>query len=144
MPLPAETASTSRCSASDEGAGLEVAGRHLGDDEAGLGEVLGGGGLDDPEPLADGVEVTALEGRLRRPGQGDHGGEALGEGVVDLARHPLALRRDARGPLGGGQLGLRAARSSSIVAGPAVGLDDEPVDEQAEREREHEHDDAWR
>ena len=61
------------------------------------------------------------ERRLGGP-ERDHRGEALGEGVVDLAGEPLALLVDAAVALGGGQLGLGRAQLVDRL-GAALGLE---------------------
>ena len=97
----------------DEGAGLEVPRRQLGHDQAGLGEVVHGGALDEVEPLPRSGGVTARERGVGGAGQGDDGGEPLGEGVVDLAGDPLTLVLHPAIALHRRQRGLRVSWSAA-------------------------------
>ena len=70
-------------------------GAKRGDQRARLGQVLPGAcARCQPEPLR-GPAAVARQPACGRLGQHDDAGEALGEGVVDLAGHPLALGHDA-------------------------------------------------
>lgn len=75
------------------------------DDASRLRQAVGGRG-------ADGVERFARRGGIpellvQRPAEQDDGAQTLGDGVVDLPRHPGALGGDTRGVLRGGELHLR-------------------------------------
>lgn len=96
---------------------VEVGGGAAGDQGAGLGEVLPGGARHQVE-VAAGLRKVVVEFRLDGLDEHQEAGEALGEGVVDLAGHPLPFGE--RAPLGrepghflpaGLQLGDEEARS---------------------------------
>jgi hypothetical protein len=77
--------------------------------------------------------VASGQRRLGGPGQGHHRGEALGEGVVDLTGEPLALGQHPSLPFRRRELGLGLAQLVDDP-GPAVGLADDPVDEEPEHQ----------
>lgn len=124
-----------------ERASLEVTRGQLGDDEPGLGEVLGGRLLEQPQALAQGVTVAAVERRLRGPRQRDNRQKALRERVMDLSREPLPFREHPPGVFGAREVVLRAVESLDDV-GPALHLGRKGVDEQADAEREGHGDDG--
>ena len=85
---------------------LERGGHRRLDRSAGLGEALARQALGVLEvPVSIGRSVVRLVGRLEL---GDDPDEALGDRVVDLARHPGALVEDARLAGLGQQLGVEA------------------------------------
>ena len=92
-----------------QAAGVQSAGRPPRDKRPGLDEVVSRGFLDlSQSPVQH--RVRPLPRRLqlgsRGLGEGDHGHEALGQGVVDLPRPALPLGGGARRVLGGGELPL--------------------------------------
>ena len=112
-----------------QGARLEVAGRELRDDQPGLVEVVGCRALDERQPVARRIDVASGQCRVSRAGERHDRGEALREGVVDLAGQPLALLVHAAVAFGRSELCLRGAQ---LVDGlrPGLGLGDDAGDEQ--------------
>ena len=72
---------------------------------AGLGEVADGGGAGPAGHGRAAVPVPLRQGALGGPQQQLDAGQALGEGVVDLAGQPLAFGEHPGGVFGGGQFG---------------------------------------
>ena len=90
-----------------QAAGVQSAGRPPRDKRPGLDEVVSRGFLDlSQSPVQHRVRPLPCRLQLgsRGLGEGDHGHEALGQGVVDLPRPPLPLGGGARRVLGGGKL----------------------------------------
>ena len=110
---------------------VQVSGRQRGHQRARLGEVRLRGFFEQRELVAH--VAVRLEAHLDRARQHHDAGEALREGVVDLAGEPLALRMHTRQVLGIGELLLRRRERRDECRAP-VGLSQEPVDEKADRE----------
>ena len=106
MPFIADHSRATSASASGERAALERRGHRRLDRAARLGQALAGEPLGVVEvPVAVVRPIARLLGRLEL---GDDADQALGDGVVDLARHALPLVEHARLAGLGQQLGVEA------------------------------------
>ena len=106
IPLSSDHSRATPSSASGSDRDSSAAGHRGLDRAAGLGQALAGeplGVLEVAVPV--GRAVARLVGGLEL---GDDPGQALGDRVVDLARHPLPLVEDARLARLGQQLGVEA------------------------------------
>ncbi len=106
IPLSSDQSRATSARASGSVPDSSAAGHRRLDRPAGLGQALAGQPLRVLEvAIAVGRPVARLVGRLEL---GDDPGQALGDRVVDLARHPLPLVEHARLARLGQQLGVEA------------------------------------